>query len=125
MNLKEFLEKITIGNNFEYSVLVNNEGVKIEEFGQPNPKYINDPYNLYLLNADVIKNTFKFLEGQLTPQFISQGTRNLIIFKPSPTLVLSCIYDDDRSFIDTIEVSEHLNLEINEYINKLFPNTNV
>lgn len=120
MKIKKFLEKINKSYNFHYSLLINKDGENIAEFGYDAPSISRGLYNYYIGSSDSIKNTFAFLKGQLTPQFIGQGNKNLILFQPTPDLILGCINDDDRTLEELIVATDILDLEIKKYINEQY-----
>ncbi len=110
--VETILDALNQKYGFLASVLVKRDGRILGRAGDPGQPLVNDPYNLFFRDAETIANTFDYLESQPSPQSLAQGSRQVVVFKLRPDVVLGVVKDDHRGALEMYRLTNQLGTEL-------------
>jgi hypothetical protein len=112
--IEQILQDLNQKYRFIASVLVRADGKFLARVGDPKEPNWNDPYNVFFRDAETIANTFAFLELRKPPQSMRQGTRSVLLLKPSDDVVLGLVQDDERGVLEMYELRKEIAADVKE-----------
>jgi hypothetical protein len=110
--VETLLQRLNQKYGFIASLLVSRDGRFLGRAGDPCQPVWNDPYNLFFRDAETIANTFQVLDEQPRPYWLSQGQREVVVFKLRPDVALGVVKDDPRGPLEVFTLIRQLDQEL-------------